>query len=223
MKKRRAPKHATATETSATVINLPESAIIFVEDDGTPMRTQSAPKGKLAAPVGLPLPTSWADKCTEYVNWIGEDNTVSLDQPEFNFYLRKLPIRDDSVTLCPVDSWKTPNPVTTPCIKTQPGVQYHCFMVCASIYNYDDPPASPKEAIVLAAKKLESIEHPQSATTKTAAKRIRTPMHGSIFKEGGMITNAEGILYVTWDDPATMSLKYIIQVIMSPDSVKQVF
>jgi len=120
-------------------IDLPASAIVFTEDDGTPMRETVAVK----------------QSNIKYIEWdFSFGDFAAVD----NFHIHKLPIAG-ARELLPISILK-PTSYTLPYPKTESGKQYYCIMVKA---ESDKPSKSIQEIMICAIGNYKVTDTPTQA------------------------------------------------------------
>lgn len=198
--KRTAPKIKPISST--IVIDLPASAIVFTEDDGTPInQTKCAhiPKWVKKAPA--------KQSNIKYIEWDFSFGDLSIED---SFHIYRLPISNSSQTLIPTSTLSPTSQSLNPWPKTEAGIQYYCVMVCGEIDQFEKPPT---ELAGFIKKSLKEIN------IDMAKNRLRNGNNEAVLREGGLISSAIGHRYIHAQCNKTMKTRYAFQIVLEPSKL----
>lgn len=183
-------------------IDLPASAIVFTEDDGTPInQTKCAhiPKSVKKAPV--------KQSNIKYIEW---DFGFGEFCMENSFHIHRMPKNGNAVELIPTNTLDATSKSMLPRPKTEPYKQYYCIMIYGEVYGLDKPPKTFEDFVIHSAKKIGVDE---------AKARLRGGNDEAVFKGSGFISKAIGHRYAIHQSNDTMKTRYMFQLIMDPSSL----
>lgn len=190
--KRTTPK-APIPRSDTIVIDLPASAIVFTEDDGTPIG-RACPPAKLSN--------------IKHIGWDFNFNDFNMDEC---FHIHKLPILNYGMELIPTNTLDATSKSMLPRQKTESGKQYYCVMIYGKMGSLAEPLKTFQEFICHAA-------HNEIGITE-AKKRISRGNNEAIYEGSGIINKALGHRYAIHQSNDTMETRYMFQLIMDPSSL----
>lgn len=181
----------------AIVIDLPASAIVFTEDDGTPINK---------IPTSIP---PWKKKVSsiKYIEWNFSFGDFSTND---NFHIHKLPISSNSEPLIPTNTLKPES--TLPYPHTEAGKQYYCLMIYVEQSAMDKPFTTLIDAI-----KHAAFEESSNSDWK---ERIRSGNNEAVIPLGtGVIGATIGHRFVACTDQFNDKRKYLFQLVLEPSKL----